>query len=446
MIARDAGLLLVVAVMLPALWFETIGWRDLPDAPQTVYRSGVPHTGRTGVPRTDYAPGRSFLPIGLYHALSGDWHGRRYDLDEIAAAGFNTVHLWERQALADVAAVAHDAGVQIVFHEPDDDAVRRFGDHPAMLSWYLDEEPTLRYPADEQATRRAAFDARRDRLHLLDPGRPVHVVDAPPGNFVTWDAWAVRGDVVVFSVYPVRSGHEFRVAGPRSVADTVVRAVALNNAARPVWFVAQAFASPTYGWRLPTAREYRAMVYTAIVHGATGVIAFAFDSFVTRDGQVLGIAPQPAASYGAVPDYDGRGDAPLVVDDAALAASRSLWRDVARVNRELAELTPALLSPTAGLSYRVSVLGLSEVETPVRTLLKRDVESYVLIVVNLAGRALDARFAFDRAVVDLRRPFAPDAAVDPGDRGWQTRLGPFETQVFRFDLSKPEASGAEPPS
>jgi hypothetical protein len=447
LIAREAGLLLILAALLPAAWFET-AWRDLADAPQTVYSQGVPHTTATGAPLDAYEVGRSFLPIGVYHALSGDWHGQTYDLQTIASAGFNTIHAWEGQSLTDVATAAQAAHLQVIFHNPEPADAARLRGHPALLSWYLDEEPGLRFPDAAQAKLRTTFAQRRAALRAADPDRPVHIVAAPPGRFATWDAWALLGDVVAFSVYPVRDAVPLRLTGPRALADTVARAVLRTQGVRPVWFVAQSFASPEYGWRMPTPREYRTMIYAAIVHGATGVIAFAYDSFVTRDGQVLGVAPVPRAGYGDIPDYDDRGDAPLTVDTNALAASRLLWRGVSTVNREIAALTPALLSPTANLPYRVSVRGLSDVATPVRTLLKRDADGYVLIAVNLGGSALDTRIDFDGEVRDLRHLFKDDtveAAKAVGPR-WVTRLEAFETQIFRFDITASGGVSAGPRS
>ena len=75
------------------------------------------------------------------------------------------------------------------------------------------------------------------------------------------------------------------------------------------------------------------MTYTAIIHGATGIIDFAFDSQVTRDGDVIGIAPDPKPAY--------------VRNLAATAdhrASKNLWSAVTALNHELAALRPAILS------------------------------------------------------------------------------------------------------
>lgn len=442
---RDFGILIVIAALLPAVWFETAGWRLSESASQSVYRSGVPHTDREGNRLTGYETGQSFFPIGLYHALTGVHHGQLHALTETAAAGFNTVHFWEGQKLADVAEAARQARLQIIYHNPSDAEVRRFAGHSTMLSWYLDEEPTLRFPEVRQPGLRRAFEDRKRAIHGIDPGRPVLVIDGPPGRFPVWDAWATVGDVVSFSVYPVYSDGRIKLGGQRSIAETVARAVRLNQERKPVWFVAQAFASPALGWRMPTAREYRSMIYTAIVHGATGVIAFAYDSFVTRDGQVLGIAPSPLADYGETADYDGRGDSPLVVDSAALAESRMLWHAAAGVNAELAELTPALLNTTAPVPYRVSLRGLSEYSAPIRTLLKQDGDRLLLIAVNLDGRRLDARFAFDDAIIDLNRPFSPEDTITAENNEWQARFEPYETRVYRFSLRAPgfDAGGPE---
>lgn len=442
MILREAALLVLLAALLPALLFEA-AWRDLPDAPQTVYRGGVPHTTRTGAILSSFEPERSFFPIGIYHALDGRFHGRDYDFVTLASAGFNTVHAWERQPAEAAAAAAERAGLQLIYHEPDPEAVGHLRDHPAILSWYLDEEPAARFPAGEQASLREAFDDRRATLRALDPLRPYHIVAAPPGRFVDWDAWIRHSDIAAFSVYPLRSGQTPRLVGDRALADSVGRAAALDGEQKPLWFVAQAFASPRYRWRMPTPREYRTMVYAAIVHGATGIIAFAYDSFVTRDGQVLGIAPDPLPDYGAVPDYDNRGDAPLTVSESALAGSRALWDGVVSVNRELAVLAPALLSPTVARHYSVSVRGLSAVQTPVRTILKRDGDGYVLIAVNVGDTDLDVRFGFDAETRDLHRPFAAEAEqIQVTDNGWQIRLAGFETRVFQFALD-PAAADAK---
>ena len=58
-----------------------------------------------------------------------------------------------------------------------------------------------------------------------------------------------------------------------------------------MWFCLQTFEAPgpNFLFEMPSARQVRCMTYTAIIHGATGIIDFAFDSQVTRNGDVVGI-------------------------------------------------------------------------------------------------------------------------------------------------------------
>ena len=90
-------------------------------------------------------------------------------------------------------------------------------------------------------------------------------------------------------------------------------AASINNESKAVWLTVTGMCQPTiHGraqctcmtigcaawesiggpWLMPSPREMRGQVYAGIVHGATGIIYFAMDSGVTRDGQVMGIAPR----------------------------------------------------------------------------------------------------------------------------------------------------------
>ena len=51
-------------VVVTALVVGT-GWTELPNAPQTVYQHGVPHTDKHGTTRMVYDPVQSFLPLVL---------------------------------------------------------------------------------------------------------------------------------------------------------------------------------------------------------------------------------------------------------------------------------------------------------------------------------------------------------------------------------------------
>ncbi len=216
---------------------------------------------------------------------------------------------------------------------------------------------------------------------------------------------------------------------PAELPESVATAVQLNNEKKPLWLVVQAFQSPHRDWRMPTARELRAMVYAGIVHGATGVLYFALDSFVTRDGQVVGVAPWTEQSYGPSPDYDGDGAYPLVAAPELVTRSRALWRSITALNRELATLTPDILSPTARLGYTVEGSG-----AQVRTLLKRRGDLYTLIAVNIEARPVAMKLRFKQDITQIAVEAGDKEAFRSGSKGWRDRLDGFGVRVYRFRL------------
>ena len=183
----------------------------------------------------------------------------------------------------------------------------------------------------------------------MDPRHPVFPLDGsdiPPGESAWWDTWNSSGDVTAHDNYPLRPWTEDLEA----LAQSVSRAVHLNGERKPVWITLQAFGgapglSPPA--RIPTPEELRGMAFTAIIHGATGLILFAYDSWATREGNVIGIAPETAEGYGK-----GR-----QCHTVQAAQSRALWAGATALNAELARLAPRILSPTARLAYEVSFSG-----------------------------------------------------------------------------------------
>jgi hypothetical protein len=408
-------------------------WYDDPElgAIQTVHQAGAPHTDRRGQPMTRYDKARSFLPIGVYHGLTGTHHGRKYDFSTLKQAGFNTVHGWEGQTFAPLLAEASRRGLQLIYHNPTDADVRAGRGNESILAWYLDEEPTLRKWDPDWTERLAVFKARRDRIREMDPGRAVFVLDTPyidPPWRERWLAWSRAGDVSAHWNYPLIGETTNALTGRRGVPETVASAIDAVVGQKPVWLVVQAFASPLWDWRMPNEAELRAMTYAGIVHGATGIIYFAYDSFVTRDGQVLGAAPRTETDYGDAPDYNRDGEPPLTVSPDDAAKSRLLWTAIARLNGELNQLASAILSPTARLDYTVEVEGDG---APVRTLLKDTGGGLVLIAVNVANMPVQVRFSFPETAGTPKPYFGVQAGSGTGD--WVESFEPFAVKVYAFE-------------
>lgn len=356
----------------------------------------------------------------------------------IKTAGFNCVHTWEGVGVAEVIDELRSAGLQLIRHSPTDEEVVRFASDPRILGWYLDEEPTGHAYEDMERTgnrdlaaaRYEAFVSRRAAIKALDPRHPVFPLDAgviPPGLSAWWDRWNSSGDVSAHDLYPLQPGTADIEALPRSV----LRAVGINGEQKPVWITLQAFgALPGLDapLRIPTAEELRGMAFTAIVHGATGIILFAYDSRVTRQGHVLGISPQTRESY----------DSYTVATASQAAESRALWAGAAALNAELERLTPRLLSPTARLGYDVYFSGESRTSSPIRTMLKETGGVYTLLAANLEGRPMGARYRFPSGIASVRRLNADGSVtvLEPDGAMFRDALGSFGAAVYEITFGR----------
>jgi hypothetical protein len=397
-------------------------------AVQSIYQAGVPHTDAQGNLRSR-RDGASFFPRCIYHAVPGSFAA-------IRRAGFNCVHTWEGVGIAEVIEELRSAGLQLIRHAPTNDEVRAFGSDPRILGWYLDEEPTGQTHVEmERSGRRdlmteryRAFVARKAVIKAMDPRHPVFPLDGadiPPGESAWWDTWNGSGDVTAHDNYPLRPWTEDLEALARSVG----RAVHLNQERKPVWIALQAFGSAPGldpPMRMPTTDELRGMAFTAIIHGATGIILFAYDSRVTRDGNVIGIAPDTPVGFGTT----------ATATPPEAARSRALWAGAAALNAELARLAPRLLSPTARQAYHVYCSGNPRTSSPIRTILKEADGGYTLLAVNLEARSLGAGYRFPRSIESVRRLNADGSVTLVTTEGPEFRdaLGSFGVAVYEIRL------------
>jgi hypothetical protein len=221
------------------------------------------------------------------------------------------------------------------------------------------------------------------------------------------------------------------LSGERGVPETLALALEETRESKPIWYYAQGFASPMERWFLPSPAQARGMLYAAIVHGATGVIWFAYDSPVTRNGRVVGVAPDTQEAAGIRLPFGPH--APIAASAAEAAASRALWQAIGVLNRELAMLAPALLSPTADIAYTVEASGERLSRTPIRTLLKAIPEGdLLLIAVNIDAVPLSARFSFPGRRFGIARLHEDPLGPDGSQGRWQDGLPPFGVRLYRL--------------
>jgi len=284
--------------------------------------------------------GKRFFVIGAYDPP------REWGAKELAAAGFNVLRVGADRKTWDE---AHDAGLR-VWHsfgsllsfgpsDAEDKAsklaqrVEALAGHPALLFWESTDEPA--WSDDDPA--RARFDpeslARGYReLRRLDPRHPVYLNHAPRNTVETLRQYNAACDIVCADIYPIippglrrmfaitpdgRHG-DLPNQTPSCVGEYVqkMRRVGRRTAARPVFIVLQGFAWEALRKegerdpkmiRYPTYAETRFMAFDAIINGANGILYW-------------GLRHVPTGH----PFLD----------------------DLARVTREMNELTPAITGTT----------------------------------------------------------------------------------------------------
>jgi hypothetical protein len=215
--------------------------------------------------------------------------------------------------------------------------VEAFRDHPALLAWYISDEPELNGIPPEDLARTYRM------VKETDPYHPITIVLADPGKAKDY---AAAMDVVMTDPYPI----------PQRPASTVHGAitglVSEFGGEKPVWMVPQAFGGNEWWKREPTAREERVMTYLGLIGGATGV------QYFIRHG--LNGFPK----------------------------SSSLWAECGRLALEAAELTPALLSHEEQPAVASSL-------PAVRVAAWRERGRVLVLAVNSENRPQTARFTLD---------------------------------------------------
>jgi hypothetical protein len=157
----------------------------------------------------------------------------------------------------------------------------------------------------------------------------------------------------------------------------------------------------------------RAQVFTALVHGATGIFYFAVDSPAGRNAQYIGIGPDIPTAFPHAPPSDA------VATEADQTASAKLWNATLAMNQELQSLQNAILSPTSTLDYQVGYSGTSVAgtDTPLRSMLKKDANGvYTLLLVNIVNLPQQLKISLLGRPIEL---FAIDA------QGARYPIGPY---------------------
>ena len=171
--------------------------------------------------------------------------------------------------------------------------IRTFRDHPALLGWYISDEPNGTTVTPEK------LEEIYNTLKENDPWHPVSIVFMAP--FITAARYSSALDIVMADPYPIP---DHPVSLPGDVANLLRTEF---KGKKPFWIVPQAFGGGELWSREPTIQEIRSMTWQSIINGATGI------QYFVRQG--LNYFPKSPAT----------------------------WSECGRIAMEVAELTPWLL-------------------------------------------------------------------------------------------------------
>lgn len=450
LLALLSAIFIASFVWAPQGLAEPVEWIDItPEAVQTFYQTGVP----------SLPGGQRFFPNGLYFVTGGN-----EDQDAIATlheAGF-TVALgsgrWDPSVYVDA---AEGTNVHIIIDQSqhahgyasppifDETWFKRYRDDPAVLGWLLYDEalgitkfvcafdPDCTEPDLSLLSQIGQiYDSHKlqtDQLLFIDE---MALVDHP-----NWGEVLTLTDAAVHYWYPKY------FPGNKDSLEPMAESMALQTQivaeARPSWFVPQAFCCDLFTARFPTPQKARAQAYTAIIHGATGLLHFAWDSELARN-----LVGQDSGVVGIRPDTPARYASGIAVSAKQVEQSKRIWAAMdtrsgpSSLNRQILALTEVLLSPTSSEQYEVAVDATPLSSAPVRTLLKEYEGSLYLLAVNINGVEVNARFTFDQPY-RIRPLFADSPLLEPyvGQELVET-FQPFATRVYRLSSClDPNADG-----
>jgi len=420
------------------------------NAIQSVYQNGVPHTNKQGKVMLEYSAAESFFSIGLWGSPLPNKENN-YAWDTLKGLHYNTVWPWEGSNKQEAIRIGEEYGMQLILMAPmDEEAMVLAGKSPAILANVWADEPIGKFGDGKTDMDKyfADFIAYKEKAAKAAPGLPIFINDAPwissPATS-WWLKWNTAGGVSCHDNYPFMVGHNGAIGSrqsigmePNGIPQTVSLAVAANKEKVPVWVILGAFqikSQPTdpHQFRFPTPTQLRAQVYAALIHGATGIHYFIMDSFVSRDGGVVGMSPHPEVSYAPTHKHPAT--------PTELVQSRALWEQAGVINDELAQLTPVILAPTVGddFVYKVDVTGPAVTTTPIRCLLKPHPEGgYVLMTVNLDDAVLQVQYTFPGEIAEAETMFEnqPARKLNEDGKSFNLQYEPYAAHVFRIKMKE----------
>jgi hypothetical protein len=262
--------------------------------------------------------------------------------------------------------------------------IKTFMNHPALLAWYISDEPTGNKITPE--TLEKIYNVVKE----IDPWHPVSIVFMAP--FLSSKKYVNALDIVMADPYPLP---DLPVS---MVGDVAAQLKEEFRGRKPVWIVTQAFGGGELWSREPTIQEIRSMTWQSIIKGATGIQYFVH--------QGLNYFPKSTAT----------------------------WGECGRLAMEIAELTPWLLSDEetpAVESNSKNVIVSSRIHDGQLIVMAVNVKNEPVstrIRIN-GGYNINARVLFENRIV----PVSSGVITD--------QIAPFGSQVYLIDVKSKRLMG-----
>ena len=340
--------------------------------------------------------GKPYFPVGIYTIQSRDGDHDAC-LKEAKEAGFNTTvyYALTTETVTPLLDAANRHGIK-AFVYPTMPFSLRSGketvetitkdvqdkmNHPALLGWYLVDEPEGIGKADTQKTYELY-----QLVKKLDPSHPCSLVimsAKAAGDFKDC------ADVIWVDPYPIPSSPASLVADRTAACIEAIKG-------KPLWVVPQAF-----DWSVwhtgkvdqvhrPTPEEERCMTYLAVVHGAKGIIYWAH-----------------TGSKYYIHDYPEH------------------WAAVKKIAGELNYLSPVLLRPDS--KRKVIVEGGS-----IDWMVKESGGSVYVFAVNRDSKECQANFAMQGLGKSKAGVLFEGRSINVSGESWKDGFKSLEVHVYKL--------------
>jgi len=255
--------------------------------------------------------------------------------------------------------------------------IMTFRDHPALLAWYIADEPNGHGVSPE------ALETTYKIIKENDPWHPVTIVFMAPHASAKQYSNAL--DIVMADSYPVP---DLPVTTFGNVADQLSREF---RGRKPIWMVPQAFGGGEIWKREPTLQEIRSMTYQAIIKGARGI------QYFIRQG--LNLFPKSTAT----------------------------WSECGRMASEIAELTPWLLSDEETIPVRSgssNILVTSAVHAG----------ELLIMAVNKTNSPQRAQYMISGKISGKAKALFENRSISVNSGYFTDQLSPFGSQVYLIEM------------